>query len=109
MIAGVCMSSISKLALADDFKYGRKENPGFESSIDEQVTSLTNLIERKYLSAESETRRMDLGELISVGLDTSKCKSIRIILISTVLYAGCNNRPHIRSCIRISSQGWRRV
>ena len=50
-----------------NFQYGKKENPGFESSIDEQVISLTRLIEEKYLSAESETRRMDLGQIITVS------------------------------------------
>ncbi|MCJ1438592.1 hypothetical protein MMC27_007982 [Xylographa pallens] len=45
--------------------YGKKENPSFESSIDEQVINLTRLIEGKYLSAESETRRMDLGQIIT--------------------------------------------
>ncbi|MCJ1392180.1 hypothetical protein MMC18_005047 [Xylographa bjoerkii] len=44
--------------------YSKKENPGFESSIDEQVVILTGLIEGKYLSSESETRRMDLGKII---------------------------------------------
>ncbi|MCJ1398915.1 hypothetical protein MMC11_002116 [Xylographa trunciseda] len=44
--------------------YTKKENPGFEASIDEQVISLTRLIEGKYLSSESETKRMDLGKII---------------------------------------------
>ena len=49
-------------------QYEKKENSGFESPIDEQVISLTRLIDGNYLSAESETQRMDLRKTISVGL-----------------------------------------
>jgi cytochrome P450 len=44
--------------------YGKKGNPGLEQSIDDLLLSMFSLIETKYLSSPTNTKKLDLGKTI---------------------------------------------
>jgi hypothetical protein len=54
-------------------KYSGKDNPDLEKDIDRVLWSLIKLLQKKYISAGSDLRRLDFANLIQFfTLDVSK-------------------------------------